>query len=369
MKHRAHRHLVATLTLIAALAGSGCELITRADEYAVYEGLCNTCPKSASELRHAPCPNDSAIPNTSERYVYAARKLYFGKPADWEENAATFALGYDMDCSNRPNDGRPVLCKPRAGATDDPWLQLPRGIDNSLATRIFGPLYETAAKAGREINLDETYSADQEVGRLGTLVVIDEWNGTPDDPAVVMSIYSSPGVSDENGPPRWDGTDEWDRYSDVPGNESKFFKVEAAPGYVANGVLVVDYRSRGDISYRFGSPQTSFRIIVREVSFIGFVNADRIDNFNMIAVAPFTDIFGEVDEAAKVLASCDPIGEAFLKEQLKKLLIGAADMPANRNSPVNDECDGITFAWALDGRRAKLAGFKEESALPDAGCL
>lgn len=365
MEHRAHRHLVATLLLIAALAGSGCELITRADEYAVYEGLCNACPKTSLDLRHPPCPNESEALDSSEQFVFAARRLQFGKPADWLDSPDTFALGYDMDCSDRPNAGRPVLCRPIAEAdANGPWERLPRGIDNSLATRIFAPLYEVAAANNQQIDLDATYSADQEAGRLGTLVSIENWNGTADDPSVMMSIYSSPGVSGENGAPRWDGTDEWDRYSDVPGNESKFFKVEGAEGYVANGVLVVDYRSRGDISYRFGSPENSFRIIVREVSFIGRLSADKLDNFNMIAVAPFGSIYEVVPEAAKVLSTCDPAAEFFLKQELGDLLIGAADMPTERGRPETEECDGITFAWALDAVRARFGGFKEASDLP-----
>jgi len=359
----------APLAIAAALALSGCELITRADEFAVYEGLCNACPKSSLDLRHAPCPNDSSAPDSSEQYVFAARRLQFGKPADWEDSPKSFALGYDMDCSDRPNEGRPVLCRPRAGAEDDSgWHQLPHGIDNSLSSRILAPLYETAAMFGRDIDLDATYSADQEAGRLGTLVAVSDWNATDDDPSVTVSVYSSPGVSAENGPPRWDGTDEWDRYSDVPGNDSKFFKVENAQGYVADGVLVVDHRARGDISYRFGSPENSFRIIVREVSFIGRLSTERLDNFNMIAVAPFTSMFEVVPEAAKVLSACDPAGELFLKDQLSDLLVGAADMPTERGRPETEACDGITFAWAQDSVRARFGGFKEESDLPP-GCL
>ena len=356
-------------TSVAALPLAGCELITDAGEYAVYDGLCNRCPKSTHDLRHPPCPNQSEVQDTGETYTYAARKLFFGKPEDWREGSS-FSLGYDLDCSERPNGARPVLCRERPGASDElPWEHLPRGIDNALATRIFGPLYDTAAMFGQNIDLDATYSADQEEGRLGTLITITGWNGTADDPAVVVSLHSSPGVSAENGPPRWDGTDTWDLYSDIPGNISRYFQIENMPGYVANGMLVIDYRSRGDISYRFGSPQTSFRITVREVSFIGYLDTERLTNFNMVAVAPLVSIFDEVDEAAKVLSSCDPAGEAFLKEKLEQLLIFAVDMPTEPGRPVNDVCDGISFAWALDGQRALVGGFKEESALPDAGCL
>lgn len=358
----------AALALSVLGAATGCQALTGADEFTVYQGLCTVCP-DGTDLKHPPCPRPSNATETGERFVYAARRVRFGKPGNFEN----FDIGYDLDCSSRPAAGHPAACKARTSddtADDRPWIALPRGIDNTLATRIFGPLYEIAAQTGQDIDIDKQYSEQQERGELGIVVLVDDWNGTPSDPSVSVTTFLSPGVSPDNGLPRWDGTDRWDRYADLPGNETRYFNLEQGTGYVAEGQLVVDYRDRGTVSLRFGSPKLSFRISVRELFFAGAIDAGGLHNFSMTAIAELTTAYEDIDDLAQVLAGCNAGGEAFLKARLPSLLLSAADMPLDRRTAdPTIACDGISLAWSFDSVRAQLGGSQDPEAPPDGGCL
>lgn len=360
---------------LLALTGAACELLTHATDYAVappYQGICNVCPDPKEDLRHVPCPTTNAADgDDGTAHVYAARRLHFGKPSEWKgPGAASFRLGFDQDCSARPN-GLPVLCTavtPDGGAPL-PWVALPHGIDDSLLQRIFTPLYEAAAAAGQNFDLDATYSANEEAGKLGLLVTIEGWNGTPDDAHVTMTLQSSPGVTPSSAPPLWNGDDPWDVYPDTPELTREILKVVQADGYVAGGVLVVDYRSRGDVSARFGVPGQTFRILLHEVVFSGTLTNDRLDELTMSARADVASAYESITDTAKFLGGCNPAAIAYLEQKLPALLVGAADMPSSPNAPKEQACDSVSFAWALDAERARLGGTRGSIVATDGGCL
>lgn len=373
------RLVFAAMFATTASGALACEVFTHADDYAVnatpYSGWCNECPATNEDLRHPPCPSSDGVDgDDGQQHVYATRALHFGHPSDWQgANASSFHLGYDLDCSSRP-DGVPVLCAPIAvdGGPHLPWQSLPHGIDNSLMQRIFAPLYDLAKKAGRDIDLDAEYSAQQNSGELGLLVLVRGWNGGADDANVVVDITSSPGISPDNGPPRWNGTDRWDRYDDIPGMQTRYYSISNMPCYVASGQLVCDYRFAGDVSLRFGSPSLSFRLLVHDVTFAGTIDADHLDYFTMNARADLASAYDEIDETAQVLSGCDPVGEAYLESTLGDLLAGAADLPSSVGAPVDQTCDSVSFSWALDAQKALLGGYRMESdadAGADAACL
>jgi hypothetical protein len=350
--------------------------VTHAGDYAIddtppYVGLCNECVAGGKDLRHAPCPPSAGAADKSEPFVYAARAMHFGKPADWKgPNADAFRLGYDLDCSDRPQ-GTPVLCKPRPleGPNAVPWQPMPHGIDNTLVQRIFTPLYEQAEAFGMAFDVDATYSANMEQGRNGIVVIVDHWNGAGDDPAVFVNVYSSPGLSEDNGPPRWDGTDTWDNYTTEGGLDTKYFKVDRAEGYVAGGVLVADYRKRGDVSLRFGTLEASFRLFVHDLFLVGAITPDRIDYLTLTAVADLATTLDAVPDLARVLGACNEQAEAYLNVVLVDLLTGAADMPSSSGKPADSLCDAISFSWAFDAQKAKIGGERADSPVVDGGCL
>jgi hypothetical protein len=359
-------------TALGGVTTGGCELVTNAGDYEVrpsYEGWCTECSGSAG-LRHPPCPPDIADGSDGRTYIFGARRMYLtaGGPDAWSgPNAESFQLGYDIDCSNRP-DGQPVLCTPLDVDNPIAWAPMPHGIDNSTTQRVFGPLLETAKAAGQELDLDAEYSDDYEHGRLGVIVTIDEWNGEPDDPHVVVSVSSSPGTSESNGPPRWDGTDRWDTYNELAGQSTRFFRIQQVDGYVSGGVLVVDYRDRGDTVFTFGNPELFFEMIVNQVGFAGRLTKDELTFFTMSAVVDLARLLDDIPDLASILSACDPLGEQYLNMELDRLLVGAADMPRDPTAPPNQPCDGISFSWAVDLERVQLGG-KRPTPDPGATCL
>ena len=365
---------VSSLAATTAVAASGCELFTHPGDFEVdagvpFKGFCNECDAGEGELDRPPCPGDGTG-DDGLVHVYAARRLRFGKPTDWRgKNAESFHLGFDRDCSTRPK-GTPALCKlsvPDAGPMP-PWEALPHGIDSSLTQRIFGPLYDLAATAHRDIDLDAEFSKRDAEGLEGVILTVDGWNGEENDDHVKFNLFSSPGLSRSNGPIRWDGTDSWDRYPDGPGVEN-YFRIVDATGYVASGVMVLDLRPRGDVNLRFGSIYNSFRLTVHEVVFAGKLSKDKLEGLTMSALADVDSALESVDEAKQVLSACDPLAEAYLGANLPPLLIGAADMPSDRSNRPDAPCDAVSFAFAIDAESALLGGRRNApKETPDAGC-
>jgi len=365
----------ARLTLALALLGlaAGCELVTHSDDFTVmqrapYQGACNACPTSALDLRHAPCPTDSAAADLDQTFTYAARRFYFGHPDDWStpESAAAFKLGLDQDCSDRPT-GKPVLCQPLTpdGGLLEPWSALPHGIDNALIQRVLGPLYQYADLQGMPFDLDSSVSQTHEKGRYGLMMQVEGWNGTPDDPSVKLSIFASPGITADNGPPRWDGTDVWSRYDDVDALTSHYFTISRVSGYVARGVLVVDDRQKGDIVFRFPTARGTFSFLINNVVFLGGITRTKLGYMTMSAQASLASLYSTSDEAAHVLSGCNPGIEDKLKKALPQLLLGAADMPSDPQNGVDAPCGAISMGLAVDAEAARLGGIGKD--LDDAG--
>src|SRR5438270_6362452 len=88
----------------------GCECLTSASEYRVFQGLCDECPSSADDLRRPPCPppspSDRPDGGDSQHWMFAWRHLSLGGAFD----GGDYSDGYDQDCSVRAPHGEPVLC-------------------------------------------------------------------------------------------------------------------------------------------------------------------------------------------------------------------------------------------------------------------
>lgn len=337
----------ARFVVLAALAGagalsSGCALMTDAGDFTVYEGLCNRCPRDGA-LRQRPCPVPSDAPDTGATYLYARRRVRLGEPRDWEgAAAASFDVGYDLDCSSRPA-GRPVTCRPRLDPPQRPWAALPRGIDNALAQRVMAPLYETAESFGVHMSLD---GDDGDTPLVGTLFSISDWNGTPDDPHVVFSMHATPGPSLDNGPPRWDGTDRWDVFDEA--TAPSYFSIDDVEGYVAGGVLVLDAGARGAVGFRITTEVGSYTVLMRDFAVTGRIRPDALENLVETGVIDYASAIDAVDSAAKSLGGCISGASTFLEGKLPVLLEDAADMPLDPDRDPSALCDGLSFAVAYD---------------------
>ena len=331
--------------LLVALGLSGCELITEAHEFEFHEGLCTECVEP--DLKRAPCPTPSEAPDLDEDFVFAAEEGRFtGLDAQGR------LPGLDRDCSA---EAKPSRCRPRVDPPTNGWEPRPMGIDNSAAQRMFMPLEELAAAAGYESNLNLDY---RDGLHLGLLVILRNYNGTPDDSSVEVSLHSSPGVSKSNGPPRWDGTDTWDLHDGEDGSPEPFLRIERAEGYVSGGVLVVDYRHKGQQTFRintgFGEP---FRLLVRDIVLVGNIDSETMRDVVFSAIADYDSLIESVPAASQTLAACFPEVVSTVEQLLGIYLEEAVDMPSATASSEDELCGGVSLAFSAWGKRARLGGF------------
>jgi len=232
---------------------TACTAVTHADDDAVSdptpdERICALCP-DRPDLAHPPCASGKAAPADEGVYFFALRALDLGTRASgWSEG---YQVGLDQDCSDRPA-GEPVACVPRE--PHSPFEFLSDGIDNALATQVLQPLLQETG-----VNTQTIVNHALEVGGGGVLLIIDHWNGTPNDDVVGVRMVPSLTVSNSGRTqPSWAGDDVWivlaDRWdpafpdANVPDTQNK-----GGVAYVANGVLVWDARDVPDFLLPFGA--------------------------------------------------------------------------------------------------------------------
>ncbi len=361
---RARGRSLLALAVTCGASAAACELVTHAFDYrveATAPGLCDACA-AAADLRLPPCPVADPAPDLDRVFVFAARSSRLGHPADL--TAPSFDLGIDLDCSDRPLDGQPVLCAPLSTAG---WTPLPGGVDDALLTRVLAPVYEATPPA-RSVDLDAAISAAFAGGLYGVVVVVDQWNGLPDDPSVEVTLRSSPGLT-SGAVPAWAGADVWATYPDVDADGVRRFAIDRVAGYVAGGMLVVDARDLGATLFRFGPGSASFELFLSDLSFTGALTTDHLTGFTASGVIDQPAAASAATRLAATLGLCaGGAAGAFLGELPAKIAL-APDMPFVPGGPAGDPCDAISFAWSLDAEPALLGEATDAgAAAADGGC-
>lgn len=169
----------------SSTAGGGGQGGGQACEHALYPS-----PPSVSD----PGPDDVA-------FVAAVRRLDFGET----DLANGPTVGYDLDgfCTCQ---GQGDSCREPDFADAD-HCDGPIGRDNAMAQ-----LFAQTAAFSNDLS-SEFHSQRAETGQWTFLVRVDEYNGLPNDLAVRVALYVSPGFDvDPCTPsitPAWDGTDVW----------------------------------------------------------------------------------------------------------------------------------------------------------------
>lgn len=136
--------------------------------------------------------------------------------------------GFDLDYT--------CTCFEGAGDTCSTGSPTPRcdgegGVDNA-ASKLFKLVTDNL---GDSYFGSEFYSTRAHLGFWTLLIQLSEYNGLPDDPAVDVAIFVSPGM-DPGVAPKWDGTDAWPVSSDSLGPSG----LTTDPLYVSKGAYVAD---------------------------------------------------------------------------------------------------------------------------------
>jgi hypothetical protein len=316
-------------------------------------------------------------------------------------NAAGDPVGVDLDrvCTCDPGDhsiqgGQPSCVEPakglRPGACDEDG-----GIDDTLAY-IFGSLPALPGTDPVGKIVDDGINKAIACGKQTLVYVIDGYNGTANDPDVVISAYLAVGiytphdggVEDPTGacavvgpdgpyPARFDGTDVWYKGSDV--------SYQAASGWVRDFQLVLDNRGEDPTSGKvlpllfadqvitLGTPVMSARLVPLDengqviaeddagtlLSPTGKATSFRIEQGIITGRASSTDVLsavGNLNYQAATLCP-DPVsGPGVFYCLIKKSACSAVDTMKLPNLDFHGQpCDALSMVLQFDAVPAVLA--------------
>jgi hypothetical protein len=339
---------------------SSCTATTHADDYEVLvppkdERLCARCP-GRPDLRHVPCPPDSADDSPHEVVVFAMRTLELGT------NASTWSTGYnvglDQDCSSRPG-GKPIQCAPRNPLSV--FERLAGGVDNALATQVFYPLIQLEGTNPQSLIND---SLEHGIG--GVLLIVDSWNGLSDDEQVTVRLV--PALTTVGGPPAWDGTDRWIAYADrydpaLPGMKVPDTDIKTSTAYVTGGALVWDARSLLTFRLPFGAGGAVVDMGLADVVVTGRIMdaaAPRLLTDSVLSGVWSSFLASRLGvQLAEMITQCDLCETKRVTPVIENLIYEAPDMllPSSKGAAA---CDAISVGFL--GSYVETAGVEKLQA-------
>jgi hypothetical protein len=190
------------------------------------------------------------------------------------------------------------------------------------------------------------------------MIVLDNWNGTPDDADVTVTILGSNWRHSE--PPQWNGQDEWS-----PNAEVRAYTHYR--GYVSQGVLVADTRNVGEDFVSIALNDPSGKPVDLDLATRLNVRVGRVTRDEMVLIQygrwNLRDALAQVPFAVDVLAgSSDGGSQGILLGAIEVLLDQAADLPLGEAATPGVPCGAISLASRAVAYRALLEGST------DAGC-
>ena len=341
--------------LAAALAGSGlrCTLLSHAEDWQVAPTvadtrLCAQCPSGAA-LRRPPCPGSSvpdAAPDGDGVYLFALKSIDFGA-APASSGGGMYGAGLNLDCDSR-SAGAPTLCE---GNTEgnlrhhQPWVTLPDGVENAFGTQV---LSLVLGDAGSGNALQSEVDRELLTGAWGMVLIVDSWNGQPNDDAVGVRLLFAQlpaGVS----APKWNGTDAWDAFAEGYDPGFRAGEVPDTPfksgGYVVGGTLVWDGRGIEGAELELengGAPQT---LSVVSPELFGPITTEAITGAYFGAISPSASLHVN----ANFLTGCDHQRACQLLSVYP--FLGAADVNVP-GATAGGQCQGMSVGMGMTFARA-----------------
>jgi hypothetical protein len=299
-------------------------------------------------------------------------------------DAAIPPFGYDLDhtctCPGPPSCLAPP---PPKGTPANPDCDDSRGRDNT-DIQLFRDLRGLAATGTTQI--DQGLAA----GQFGLLLVINGYNGKPDDPQVSVDFYLSDGLSrDADGgipTPKFDGTDLWTRdLNSLQGGQANgqpLYSTDTA--YVTNNVVVANFTQLpiafGDRTFLGGATMQLFGAII-----VGQLQAQPIGDGGTFGFAlaggtiagrwPTSQILATlatIPTEGGFLCGTDPTPlDTLYYGIFKEVVCAAADIamvPSEDNStPTLAPCDSISVGMQFTAVPAQLGPVVASPPVP-AGC-
>jgi hypothetical protein len=322
--------------------------------------------KSLASVPDRP-PSSTSSPDDDGEAVFAFRNISLDQSGDrWRR------FGLDLDGLLTASTDDPAEC---VAADGNPVLDGERGIDNSFGQNVLPTVVELIAC------LEDNIALNQGLGFGTVLLRLREWNGTPNDAKVDVSVLSAvDGTSlDEvsslqwggsNGatlmleqgsaqapPPAWDGEDTFfvDPASLVAGDLSHplVWKTDA---YIRDGRVVLPLDTAATFVFLTGPG--SFSISVN-----GFLLADISEDGQTLEKGLLAGRFS----AGELVATLAPLGicdEGF-RDSVTGLLTSNLDLRIDPTlGSSEDPCTAIGVAFSFQGIRARIAGTVAPVELP-----
>jgi hypothetical protein len=290
--------------------------------------------------------------------IFAFRNISLDQSGDrWRR------FGLDLDGLNTASIDDAAEC---VAANGNPTLDGERGIDNSFGQHVLPTV------VGLIACLEDNIALNQGLGFGTVLLRLREWNGTPNDAKVDVSVVSAvdgtsaddvagfewsgpngatlmlPGGSVEAPPPAWDGNDVFyvDPGSLVAGNMGHplVWKTDA---YIRNGrvVLPVDTAT----TFVFLTGPGSFWL-----SLEGYLIADISEDGQILEKGLLAGRFS----AGELVATLEPLGicDDGFRGTVTSLLTNNLDLRIDPELGNPDEqCTASSIAFSFQGIRARLA--------------
>ncbi len=312
-------------------------------------------------------PSGTSSSRDDVEAIFAFRNISLDQSGDrWRR------FGLDLDGLNTASDADQAEC---LAADGKPTLDGEKGIDNSFGQHVLPTV------VGLISCLEDNIALNQGLGFGTVLMRLREWNGTPNDAKVDVSVVSAvdgtslddpsalewggpdgatlmlPGSTAEAPPPAWDGEDIFfvDPGSLVAGdiNYSLVWKTDA---YISGGRVVLPLDTATTFVFLTGPGSFS-------LSLDGFLIADISEDRQTIVKGMIAGRFS----AGELVATLEPLGicdDAF-RDGVTGLLTDNLDVRIDPELGSPDEqCTASSVAFSFQGIRARLADTVAPVALP-----
>jgi hypothetical protein len=232
------------------------------------------------------------------------------------------------------------------------------GRDNATGSLFNALLSFPTAK---QLDFEDRVNSAVLAGKNTIMVRVTGFNGTANDPAVVVSVYAALGLLDGAGnymTPQFTEDERWaldDRQFPITGSVPK----ATATGYVANGKLVADLPSISiDLSDSFSIALTG-GVLQADIALTGNAGKPTITRGVMAGRWPIADILrvaGQVRLEDGGKAVCDtPLAYITIKDQVCQ----EADIVADRaRDKKGAACDALSAAVVFEAAPASLGPIK-----------
>lgn len=304
-------------------------------------------------------PPASTSKSTDEvQAIFAFRNISLDQSGDrWRR------FGLDLDGMNTASIEDAAEC---VAANGRPTLDGEKGIDNSFGQNVLPTVVSLISC------LEDNIALNQGLGFGTVLLRLREWNGTPNDAKVDISVLSAvdgtsaddvagfewggtegatlklPGASEDAPPPAWDGDDVFyvDPGSLVAG-DMQHPLVWKTDGYISNGRVVLPVDTAATFVFLTGPG--SFWL-----SLNGYLIADISEDGQTLEKGLLAGRFsaGELVATLRPLGICD---EGF-RGSVTSLLTNNLDVRIDPTlGDPDDQCTASSIAFSFQGIRARIA--------------